>query len=47
MIHLELRPPSKAQPDLLYLPQMRGLIRDWLRFLGIPKLGAGGKVFDC
>src|ERR1039458_3769877 len=28
--------PSKAQPDPLCLPQMRGLIRDRFRFLGIP-----------
>ena len=36
MIHPELRPPSKAQPDPLYLPQMRGLIRDRLRFFRSP-----------
>src|SRR5438552_16888522 len=36
MIHPELRPPSKAQLEPFYLPQNRGLVRDWLRFLGIP-----------
>src|SRR5271166_2111772 len=33
--------PLKAQPDPFYLPQMRGLIRAWLRFLGIPNWRAG------